>query len=105
MLTEMKVDIGELNKLFIACPKCGAEIGFDLTKEERTIKDDVRCPDCSEILDELIPAELQPKPKLTTWVRSFKELFKARGKRCVFFRISASAQPPESELASGPHQR
>ncbi len=95
MHDEITVDLAELTKLFVACPKqdCGAEIGFDLTKL-CTIKE-VKCPVCGTVLDEVLPAELQPGHKNSTWLHSFWELLRARRPR-MFFRISACA-PSDAE--------
>ncbi len=96
MHDEITVDLAELTKLFVACPKqdCGAEIGFDLMKEHPS--KEAHCPVCGAALDQ---ADCGPIQSPTTWVFSFKRLLDAKGKRCMFFRISTSAQPTESELA------
>ena len=101
MHTEIKVDVAELTKLFVLCPKpeCGAEIGFDLTKQH--FSKAFTCHVCGTVLDQ---QNCDPVQSPITWVFSFKKLLDAKGERRMFFRISVCT-PHFEKLATMPPQR
>lgn len=91
MQKEVRVDVAELTRLFVAC-SCGVETGLDLEKE---LKSEVRCP-CDK---SIIPSGQ------SSFIRSLKNLLdnqSADEKARMFFRIPVVERSEKKEAKQTP---
>lgn len=88
MQDEIAVDLGELTKLYVACPNgdCNAEVGFDLTQNQRIRP--MACPLCGRTL---MDVEMQDNFRFT-WVWLVQKLVRAEGRPRMFFRVQRPAR-------------
>lgn len=82
MQEEFRIGLEELTKLYVVCPKCLAEIGFDLTPKKPSVQQ-VSCPSCHTTL---LDVKRQERFEFT-WVTFFQELLHADPKPKMFFRV------------------